>query len=256
MNAVHALLLGIVEGLTEFLPVSSTGHLILAGEALHLAPSEFLKTFDIAIQAGAILAVAVLYGKRLLKDVGMMKRLAAAFLPTAVIGLALHGVAKRYLFGSPAVVVWALAIGGLILIVFEYWKKRRPAAAATPIGYREAVLIGCFQALAIVPGVSRSAATIVGALLLGAGRKEAVEFSFLLAVPTIAAAAALDLLKTEAVFTGPEMTALAIGAVAAFVSALFAIKGFLRFVSGRTFTAFGVYRIAVAALFAVVVGFR
>ena len=255
MSVFHALILGLVEGLTEFLPVSSTGHLILAGRALQLEQTEFLKTFDVAIQAGAILAVVALYAKRFLGDFVMLKKVAAAFVPTAVIGLVLHGFAKRYLLGNAGVVVWSLMIGGAALIAFERWRAKRPPKADVAIGYRQAVLIGCCQALAIVPGVSRSAATIVGALLLGAGRKEAVEFSFLLAIPTIAAATALDLLKTGMSFSPSENAALAVGAAAAFVSALFAIKAFMRHLSGRSFTAFGAYRIAVAVVFALMIGF-
>jgi undecaprenyl-diphosphatase len=258
MNALHAVILGLVEGATEFLPVSSTGHLILASALLRLPESEFLKTFEIAIQLGAIAAVAVAYPRRLFADVEAMKRVIAAFLPTAAVGFVLYKLIKGYLLGNPAVVVWALALGGVAILVFERWYGRRSAGRPAPIAdvaaipYGHAVLIGLAQSLAVVPGVSRSAASIVGGLALGVSRATIAEFSFLLAVPTIAAAAGYDLLKSGASVPPGGFGLLAIGALTAFAVALATIRLLMRHVSRRSFAAFGLYRIAAAAVFALI----
>lgn len=254
-----AAILGIVEGLTEFLPISSTAHLILASEALRLEQTETLKTFEIAVQGGAILAVLALYWRRFL-DIEVMKRVVAAFLPTALIGFLLYKLIKVYLIGNVAVVLWSLAIGGALIIVFEYWYKNREMArtpeAPMPtddirtLSYGRSALIGLAQAVAVVPGVSRSAATIIGGLWLGISRKAIAEFSFLLAVPTILAAAGYDILKNPDVFSGSDLTPFLIGFTAAFVTAVLAIKLFISYLQKHSFVAFGIYRIAVAAVFA------
>ena len=207
MTLWHVIILGIVEGITEFLPISSTGHLIMASHLLKLPPTEFLKSFEIAIQAGAIFAVVILYWKRLLVDFETLKRVIAAFIPTGILGFLLYKIVKKYLLGSGTIVVWSLFIGGVIIILFEKWHKEKSSDVTelSRISYKQAFWIGVFQALAIIPGVSRTAATILSALALGVERKTAVEFSFLLAVPTLLAATALDLLKTDAVFSGREI---------------------------------------------------
>lgn len=252
MSIVAALILGVIEGVTEFLPVSSTGHLILASSLLGVPSSEFAKTFEILIQLGAILAVVCLYWRKLLIDREMFKRVAVAFIPTAVIGLAVHGLAKKYLLGNSYVVVVALMVGGMALIIFEWWQSKRMdevKVVGTQIPYKTAAYIGIFQALAIIPGVSRSAATIVGGMLFGMSRSAIVEFSFLLAVPTMVAASGLDLLKTNLAFTGQEWAALVVGFVTAFVVAFVVVKVFVRFIQTHTFTGFGLYRIALAVIF-------
>ena len=250
MALVHSIILGVVEGITEFLPVSSTGHLILASALLGIAQTDFQKTFEIVIQLGAILAVVVLYWRAFL-NIEVLKRVAVAFIPTGIIGLALYKVVKTYLLGNDAVVLWALGLGGVALIVFEYihTEKEHARASILEISYTQAALIGLFQSLAIVPGVSRSAATIVGGLLVGLKRRTIVEFSFLLAVPTMLAASGLDLLKTSAAFTGGELAQLAVGFVVAFIVALFSIRFLLQYVRTHTFVPFGIYRIAVALAF-------
>ena len=250
MGILDSFILGIVEGITEFLPVSSTGHLILASALLHIADSDFLKTFEIVIQLGAILAVVALYWRSFL-NIEILKRVIVGFIPTGIIGLALYKVVKTYLIGNEAVVLWALALGGLALIVFEMLHAEDVDAtnAVEHITYKQAAYIGLFQAIAIIPGVSRSAATIVGGLLLGIKRVTIVEFSFLLAVPTMVAASGLDLVKSASSFSSGDATALAIGFVTSFAVALFAIKFLLSFVRNRSFVVFGVYRILVAALF-------
>jgi undecaprenyl-diphosphatase len=244
MTLFQAILLGIIEGITEFLPVSSTAHLVLAADAMKLTGSEFLKSFEIIIQLGAILSVVVLYWKRFL-NLEVLKKLVVAFIPTGIIGLTVYKAIKTML-GSVNVVLITLVVGGIILILF---KRFNEDAADDPdmreITYRRALLIGLFQAIAVVPGVSRSAATIIGGSLLGVGKRTIVEFSFLLAVPTMAAATGYELLKGHAALAG-NVAPLAVGFVVSFVTAVIAIRSFLAFVRKRDFSAFGWYRVAVA----------
>ncbi len=251
MTAFHALLLGIVEGITEFLPISSTGHLILANHLLGLSETDFQKSFDIAIQSGAILSVIVLYGRSLLRRQEVLLRVLVAFLPTAIIGLLVHGIVKKYLLGNEQVVLWSLLLGGLVIILFERTHREKSTAIhdLSAITYKQAALIGLFQSLAIIPGVSRSASTIIGGLLLGVSREAIVEFSFLLAIPTMLAATGLDLLKSAGSFSGNDTFNLAIGFVTSFVVALFAIRWLLKFIKGHSFTPFGIERILVALAF-------
>lgn len=251
MSYFHALVLGIVEGITEFLPVSSTAHLILTSHALRYTDDEFLKSFEIIIQLGAILAVVALYWRRLL-DVRLLRTLAIAFFPTGVIGLTLYKVVKGYLLGNLTIVLLSLLVGGAALILFD---RRAPGtdepADFSRISTRQAVLIGLFQSLAMIPGVSRSAATIVGGSLLGLPRRTIVEFSFLLAVPTMAAATGLELVKGYRGLVG-HFDVLALGFVVSFVTALFAVRTFLAYIRRRSFAAFGWYRIALAVVYYVV----
>ncbi len=254
-TALHAAILGLVEGITEFLPVSSTGHMILAANALHITETDFVKSFEIIIQLGAILAVFVLYWKKLLLNAKIFKRVAVAFIPTAVVGLLAYKFVKRYLLGNTHVVVWSLMIGGALLIIFELVRRQKNRREADTLkeleamSYKQALLVGVFQSVAIIPGVSRSAATIVGGMLLGVSRGAIVEFSFMLAVPTMAAATGLDLIKSTHSFAGAEAKLLFIGFVVAFFSALLAVKFLLRFVKNHTFTSFGIYRIVIALVF-------
>lgn len=251
MTLLQSIILGIVEGITEFLPISSTGHLILASRLLGLSQTDFQKSFEIAIQLGAIGSVIMLYWRQFL-EFAVLGRLIAAFIPTGLIGFALYHVVKTYLFGSDTVVLWALGLGGVALIVFELLHKESDDAVAdvTAIPYSKAVLIGLFQSLSIVPGVSRAGATIVGGLILGLSRTTIVEFSFLLAVPTMLAATGYDLLKNASSFEAQQLGALAAGFIASFVVALLSIKFLLAFVRTHTFIPFGIYRIAVALAFA------
>ncbi|HTK04864.1 MAG TPA: undecaprenyl-diphosphatase UppP [Candidatus Eisenbacteria bacterium] len=253
MSPIHAAILGVVEGLTEFLPVSSTGHLILASRLLGLAQTEFVKSFEISIQLGAILAVVVLYRKTLFGDIEALKRVIVGFIPTGILGLVLYKAVKRYLLGSDAAVLWALFIGGIVLIVFESLHRSRAGTGAEAdvrkVTYRQALVIGACQSLAMIPGVSRSAASVVGGLAQGIDRATTVRFSFLLAVPTMLAATGLDLVKSRGAFHAGDAAALAIGAAVSFIVALGAIKFLLKFVRTHTFIPFGVYRIAVALAF-------
>lgn len=251
MTFIDAVILGIVEGLTEFLPVSSTGHLILASRLLSVPQTEFVKTFEVAIQLGAILAVVAIYWRRFLLEPETAKRIAAAFFPTAVVGFSLYPVIKR-LFESEMTVVLALFLGGVAIILFERWHGKRDEASATGISgmtYRQAVLVGLAQALAVVPGVSRSGATIIAGLALGLSRTAITEFSFLLAVPTMAAATGYDLLKSAGTFSSSDLPVFLVGFVVSFLVAFLAVTSFLRYVKTHTFTAFGWYRMVAAALF-------
>ncbi len=247
LDLSHALILGLVEGVTEFLPISSTGHLVLTSHFLGLS-GDFLKSFEIIIQLGAILAVPIFFGRRLLANLAIWKRVLLAFVPTAIIGALVYPLVKGYFLDSTTLVLWALGLGGLGLIIFERWHQGRPELAVNleQINYRQALLIGLAQVLAFVPGVSRAAATILGGLALGLPRRAIVEFSFLLAIPTMLAASGLDLVKNINSFSGAQFGILLTGFLVAFVSAYFAIKYFLRFLEHHTFTVFGVYRIVLA----------
>jgi len=216
--------------------------------------TEFLKSFEIAIQLGAILSVFVVYGGSLLRQKEVWKRILAAFIPTAVIGFSLYKVVKGLLFESHTLVLQSLFWGGLFLIIFDTFhsEERSRIDKIEDIPYRVAFAIGVFQSFALIPGVSRAAATIVGGLLLGIRRKVIVEFSFLLAVPTMAAAVALDLTNMGAQFSPQEWILLLIGFVVSFVVALLSIVWLLRFITRHSFTVFGWYRIILAVFVAVV----
>jgi len=252
MDIFQAIILGVVEGITEFLPISSTGHLILANKLLGLSQTEFAKTFEIAIQGGAILSVVALYWKTFLNK-EIIKRLIVAFLPTAVLGFLLYKIIKGYLLNSQTIVVWALLLGGIVLILLELFFKshKKDGLINEPLNipYKKCFLIGCFQSLAMIPGVSRSGATIMGGLLSNISRKAIVEFSFLLAVPTMIAASGYDLLKSGASFSVNQVWVLLVGILVSFVVALLSIKFLIKFIQKYSFIGFGVYRIILALVF-------
>lgn len=252
MDYLHAVILGVVEGITEFLPISSTGHLVLTSRLLGLS-GDFLKTFEIVIQAGAMMAVLSDYGMRMVRDRQLFLRVAAAFVPTAVIGLLLYGVVKN-LLDSPLVVVIAMGVGGVLLVGFERHYTEPPDASEdlSRMPYRTAVAVGMAQCVALVPGVSRSATTIVAGLALGLSRRAIVEFSFLLAVPTLGAATALDLVKNRDLMDVHTLGLLAVGFMVSWVVALVAMRWLLKFVRTHDFTAFGIYRIVLSLIFAFV----
>ena len=251
MDLLQAAILGIVEGVTEFLPVSSTGHMILASKLMGLEQDSFVKTFEVVIQLGSILAVVFAFKDRIFKDFELWKRLIVAFLPTAILGFTLYKLIKS-LF-APSTVAYMLIIGGIVFIVIElfYKEKEHHIEDVDQVSYKQAFAIGLFQSLAMVPGTSRSGATIIGGLLLGLKRKTAAEFSFLLAVPTMFAATGYDLLKHYKEFDLSNIGALAVGFAVAFVVALTIIKWFLNFIKKHTFIPFGIYRIFVGVLFLV-----
>jgi undecaprenyl-diphosphatase len=250
MDFLHALILGIVEGVTEFLPISSTGHMILVSKLLNIPDTEFLKTFEVVIQMGAILAVVALYWRKLLLNLEIMKRLVVALVPALGVGYLFYASIRKML-GSESVVLWSLLIGGIVIILVETFKKEKEETSEdlATLPYKTVFLIGLSQALAVIPGVSRAGATIMGGLLLGMKRASIVEFSFLLAVPTMVAATALDLLKNAHTFSSGDVGTILVGLIVSFLVAIGAIKFFLRFIGTHTFIPFGIYRIVVALLF-------
>lgn len=250
MTLFQSIIIAIIEGLTEFLPISSTGHMILASAAMGIHEDEFVKTFEVFIQLGAILAIALMYIKRFFKSIDIYIKLFAAFVPTAIVGLLAYDFIKGYLF-NPIVVSVSLILGGVILILIDkkVVNQKSDLVEVEEMTYKSAFFIGLFQCLSMVPGTSRAAATIIGGVFNGLDKKQATEFSFLLAVPTMMAAGGYDLLKSELVFTNAQITMLGVGFFVAFVSAWIAVKLFLKYVSNHGFTAFGWYRIALGILF-------
>lgn len=268
MTIFHGLILGIIEGLTEFLPISSTAHMIIASEWLKIPNSEFLKTFEISIQLGAILAIVILYWKKIWSSWNLIGKIVAAFIPTSIIGLLFYKIVKNYLMDNTYIIAGALLIGGLILILFEkyYYKKNSDNQTSSEqvkfdseksnqeeikISYKQAGIIGVFQALAIIPGVSRAAATIIGGLSLGITRKNIVEFSFLLAIPTMLGATGLDLYKNRAILATlgtNDLIIWLIGFVVSFITAIIGVKFFLKFIQKNSFVPFGWYRIVLGLI--------
>ncbi len=260
-----AVLLGVIEGLTEFIPVSSTGHLILAKDALGLKGASW-DTFIVLIQLGAILSVVVLYFSRLWHVVVTLptnqqsRRFAlsiiVAFLPAAVIGLALHDFIKKVLFESPNVICWSLIVGGVALIALDRFQPRPRYSDAMRYPLWVSLGIGLFQCLAMVPGVSRSGASIMGGMLMGGDKRSAAEFSFFLAIPTMAGAFAVDAYKSRHDMSFSQGGLIAVGFVVSFLCGLVVIKAMLGFVQKRGYWPFGVWRIAVGALGLVLLGFH
>jgi len=251
---LSAIILGLVEGLTEFIPVSSTGHLLLTKEAMGLTDPAW-DTFIVLIQLGAILAVVALYFQRLWKVlVDLPKRPEArhfalsiliAFLPAVVLGFALHDFIKQILFESPAVICWSLLIGGVALLAIDRWTPTPRHGDAMRYPLLTSLGIGFFQCLSMVPGVSRSGATIVGALLLRGDKRSAAEFSFFLAIPTMVGAFAYDFYKNRDALDAAHLGVIGIGFITAFVSGMVVIKVMLNFVAKRGFAPFAWWRIVV-----------
>lgn len=252
MSYIQALIIAIIEGLTEFLPVSSTGHMILADSLMKIEDANFAKTFEIVIQLGAILAVLALYIKRFFVGINIYLKLLVAFLPTGVIGLLAYKTIKHYLF-NPFTVSISLIIGGVVLILLDKWSERKKSEYVNveDISYGSAFKIGLIQCLSMVPGVSRAAATIFGGVFSGFDRKQAAEFSFLLAIPTMFAASGYDLLKEKDNIHSEDIKLLLFGAIVAFIVAIFAVKGFVAFLNKHGFKHFGIYRIILGVLFLV-----
>lgn len=250
MNIIQSIVLAIIEGLTEFLPVSSTGHMILASSIMNIPEDAFVKTFEISIQIGAIMAIVLLYTKRYLKEFSIYVKLGIAFLPTGVIGFLAYPYIKTYLF-NPIIVTVSLILGGIILILIDKKLNKQESSTTTieNISYKNAFFIGLFQSVSMIPGVSRAAATIVGGIFNGFNKKNAIEFSYLLAVPTMFVASGYDLYKTSVVFSGHEIFLICLGLVIAFITALIAVKVFVGFVENYGFKYFGYYRIIIGILF-------
>lgn len=242
--------MAIVEGITEFLPVSSTGHLILTSKLLDIPQTEFIKTFEISIQLGAIVSIVFLYGNRLIKDKEVLKRVTWVFIPTAFLGFLLYALIKNYLLGNLWVTVWALLIGGILIIILErYFKNNEGRLEIKNLTLKSSIILGIIQTVSVIPGVSRSAATIFGGMFLGLSRKEATELSFMVALPLMAAATLYDVTKNLQSFSGSELNILLFGMIASFVSAIVAVKWLLSYIKTHDFTYFGIYRIILSIIF-------
>lgn len=244
MDIMQAVILGVVEGLTEFLPVSSTGHLIVASDLLKIVETDAHKAYLVIIQLAAVLAVIANYrDKFTLKKLDLWKKVLLAFLPMSVAGLLFYKQIKAMF--SVQVVSVMFIVGGIIFLIVEYFYKEKPGLVrdVEQISYRQAAWIGLGQILALVPGTSRAGATIIGALLVGLNRKASAEFSFLLALPIMMAASGLDLLKHYKDFSNEQLFLLAVGFAVSFVVAYFVIKIFVKFLETFTFVSFGIYRI-------------
>lgn len=262
MNTIQSIIIAIVEGITEFLPISSTGHMIITQKLLGIESSDFMNLYIVNIQFGAILSVVVLYWKKFISPVKRKKveggfwerfrykydfylKLLVAFLPAAVFGLLLHGVVNR-LLESVVVVAVSLVVGGVVLVFVDNWFKKEHEDQT--ITNPKALKIGFFQVIAMIPGVSRSAATIIGGLTQKLNRKNAAEFSFFLAVPTMLAASVLELYDKYQSLDTSNTGMLIIGNVVAFIVAMLAIKGFISYLTRHGFKIFGYYRIVVGML--------
>ena len=245
MNYLQAIILAIIEGLTEFLPVSSTGHMIIASSFMGIASDPFVKLFTIVIQLGAILSVVVLYFKRFFKTLDFYYKLIVAFIPAAIFGFLLSDKIDE-LLESPLTVAVSLVIGGIILLFVDKWFKDSTIHAEEDITYLTALKIGFFQCLAMIPGTSRSGASIVGGMSQKLSRKVAAEFSFFLAVPTMFAATAkklLDFYQDGHTVSGQQIQLLLFANVVAFIVAMLAIKSFIGYLNKNGFKLFGWYRI-------------
>ena len=250
MNIFQAIILAIIEGLTEFLPVSSTGHMIIGSSIMGIQEDDFVKLFTVAIQFGAILSVLVLYFKRFFRSVDFYLKLFVAFIPAAIFGFLFSDKIDQML-ESPMVVAVSLVVGGVVLVFIDKVFKNGQQDDADKIAYPTAFVIGLFQCIAMIPGVSRSAATIIGGMTQKLTRKAAAEFSFFLAVPTMFAATAkkmLDYFQGGGSFTGEQVQVLVVGNVVAFIVAMIAIKTFISFLSKNGFKIFGIYRIVVGLI--------
>jgi undecaprenyl-diphosphatase len=253
MSVIQSIIIAIIEGITEFLPVSSTGHMILASSLMKIQDDAFVKTFEISIQLGAIMSIVMLYARRFLQGITIYLKLGIAFIPTAIVGFLAYSFIKAYLF-NPFIVAGSLIIGGIILILIDkkVVAKKSTTDVLENISYKNAFFIGLIQCFSMIPGVSRAAATIIGGVFNGLDKKQAMEFSFLLAVPTMFAATGYDLLKTPVVFTSHELILLAIGFIVALITAWIAVKIFVKIVENYGFKYFGYYRIIIGIIFLII----
>ncbi|MBD1429413.1 undecaprenyl-diphosphate phosphatase [Sphingobacterium litopenaei] len=247
MSYFEAIILAIIEGLTEFLPVSSTGHMIIGTALMGLEPSAFVKLFTIVIQLGTILSVLVLYWKRFFKSMDFYYKLVVAAIPASILGLVFNDFIDS-LLESPLMVGVMLVIGGVILLFVDKWFNKPTTESSDDISFKQAFIIGCYQCLALIPGTSRSASTIVGGMTQKLSRKAAAEFSFFLAIPMMLGASVVKLykfFKEGHTFTGEEINLLIVGNLVGFVVAIIAIKTFIDLLTKYGFKMFGWYRIVV-----------
>jgi len=246
MNIIHVIILAIIEGLTEFLPVSSTGHMVVASSLMGINKDEFVKLFEVVIQLGAILAVVILYFKRFVRSVDFYIKLVIGVIPAIILGLLLKKHIDKWL-ENPLIVAVSFVVGGIILLFVDEWFNKPQINEEKKIAHITALKIGFFQCLAMIPGVSRSAASIVGGMSQKLSRTAAAEFSFFLAVPTMFGATVKDLWDKKGLFSTPDfhqdVKFLLIGGAIAFIVAMLAIKTFITFLEKRGFKIFGWYRI-------------
>lgn len=250
MTIIDALILGTVEGLTEFLPISSTGHLILVSDLLGLKQTDAHKAFEVSIQLGSILAVLFLFAHKLLADKLLWIKIALAFIPTAIFGFLFYKSIKA-LFGIETVAIM-LVVGGIAFLILEYYRRNvdeSDCKGVEHLSYKDALMIGVFQSISMVPGTSRSGMTMIGGIFAGLSRKSAAEFSFLLAIPTMIVATAYDLYKNRMTMVVDDYTLLTVGFITAFIVALITVKVVMKFLTTHTFVLFGIYRIVVGLIF-------
>ena len=244
MDILQAIIIGIIEGFTEFLPISSTGHMIVASEFLGVEQSAVVKAYEVIIQFAAILAVMLLYRDKInLNEIELWKKIVAAFFPLAIVGFLLKDWVKEIF--TVSTVAWMFIIGGIIFIIVEQFHKDsdKPSQDIEEVTWKQAMVIGFGQIFSLVPGTSRAGSTIIAGMLSGVSRKASTEFSFLLAIPVMMAVSGYDLLKHYQDFVGADLTAFVIGFIVAFVVAYLTIKLLIVFLQRFTFVAFGIYRI-------------
>ncbi len=253
MNIIQSIILGVVEGITEFLPVSSTFHLIWTSTFLQLKQTDFVKLFEVFIQAGAILAVVFLYFKEVMTDRMLFVKLVLSFIPTAVVGLALYKVIKGVFFERIDVITVTFIILGILFLLVEYFIQKRWLKIdknMSKLSYKQAILVGLIQSFAVLPGVSRAGAVIIGMMILGYKRSEAAKYSFMLSVPTILSASLYDLYKMREVAfeSSDQWGVLLIGSLVAFASAYLGVKWLIKFLQNNSLVFFGWYRILVGII--------
>jgi undecaprenyl-diphosphatase len=254
MDMIQAVIIGIIEGFTEFLPISSTGHMIVASRFLGVAENDLTKAYEVIIQFAAILAVMLIYRDKItFKKIDLWMKLLLAFLPLAIVGFIFKDQIKT-LFNVETV-AWMFIIGGIVFLVVEYFYREQPTHIkdVEKTSYKQAFAIGVAQIFSLIPGTSRAGATIIGGLLAGLDRKASAEFSFLLAIPVMAAVSGYDLLKHYQEFANANWGAFLVGFVVAFVVAYATIKLFLAFIQRFTFVAFGIYRIVFGVILLMVI---
>ncbi len=261
MNFIHTIIIGIVEGLTEFLPISSTAHMDIARTILGIPTSSFIKSFEIIIQLGAIMAVAVLYYKKVFSSWKYIVNLIIAFIPTGIIGFILYKLVKSFLLGNILVEACALLIGGIIIIIFENYQIKNNHIESEEINiekltFKQLIILGTAQALAVIPGVSRSGAVIISGRAIGLNRVLITEFSFLLAVPTMLAASVYDIYKSGVSVSSSEWGTIILGFIVSFLVAFIVIKWFLGYIRKHTFEIFGWYRIVLGIILILALFFK
>ncbi len=250
MNIIHAIVLGIVEGIFEFLPVSAAGHLTLVGHLLGINTEKpAFKIYEIFMQMGAVVAVIILYSKRLLVDKDIWLKIILGFVPTGAVGFLFYKPIKHYLLGNPFITAVMVLLGGVVILIVESFSKKPKITSLKEVSLKDAVYVGFIQSLALIPGVSRSGATIIGAMLLGFERRTAAEFSFLIAIPTILSAGFYSLLKDHSQIHHQDIIPMVISFITALIFAILSVKTFLSFISFNNLKIFGYYRILTGAIY-------